>query len=148
MKTTLVVLLIVNVVFNSVQAQVSPSDSSLLIALNQRIDDLVVQKNTRTLDSLYTTDFVFSHGSGKVEGKTGWMTTVGRADYRLRQHDSVRVELHPTLAIVKGKMAVEKVNNNKTDRYHLRYLRVYAIVHNRWQLVSHSTTEEWHEGKM
>lgn len=120
-------------------------DSSLLVTLNQRIDDLVVQRNTIALDSLYATDFVFSHGSGKVEGKTGWLTTVGRNNYPKRLHDSVKVELHPGVGIVKGKMSIERVNKDKTDRYHLRYLRVYALRAGRWQLISHSTTHEWHE---
>jgi len=121
------------------------NDSSTLVVLNQRIDDLVVQRNTTGLDSLYATDFVFSHGSGKVEGKSGWLTTVGRANYPKRQHDSVKVELHAGVGIIKGKMSIEKINKDKTDRYHLRYLRVYAMRNGRWQLISHNTTHEWHE---
>ena len=73
------------------------------------------------------------------------MTTVGRANYPKRSHDSVRVELHPEVAIVKGKMSIEKINKDKTDRYHLRYIRVYALRAGRWQLISHHTTHEWHE---
>ena len=118
------------------------ADSSLLIILNQRIDDLVVERNTLALDSLYAADFVFSHGSGRVEGKTAWLTTVGRANYPKRQHDSVKVELHGGVGIVKGKMSIEKINKDKTDRYHLRYIRVYAIRNGRWQLISHNTTYE------
>ena len=120
-------------------------DSSLLISLNQKIDDYVVQKNTTALDTLYAADFVFSHGSGRIEGKPGWLTTVGRANYPKRLHDSVRVELHPGIGIVKGKMAIEKINKDKTDRYYLRYLRIYALRNGRWQLLSHHTTYEWHE---
>ncbi len=120
-------------------------DSSYLIWLNQEIDSYVVGRNTTALDSLYAADFVFSHGSGKIEGKAGWMITVARANYSTRLHDSVRVELHPTLAIVKGKMFIQKVNKDKTDSYHLRYIRVYAFRENRWYMISHNTTHEWHE---
>jgi hypothetical protein len=52
----------------SVQA-FSFSDSSFLIVLNQQIDDYVVSKNTAALSKLYAADFIFSHGSGKIEGK-------------------------------------------------------------------------------
>jgi hypothetical protein len=121
------------------------SDSSLLVSLNQQIDSYVVQRNTAALDSLYATDFVFSHGSGKVEGKQSWLVTVGKANYPMRQHDSVKVELHPGVAVVKGKMAIRRTNGDKTDRYHLRYIRVYAWRSNRWQMISHNTTHEWHE---
>lgn len=124
----------------------SPSaDSIFLVRLNQQIDQHVVDKKTGALDTLYAEDFVFSHGSGRVEGKNGWMQTVARANYTLRHHDSVRVEMHPEAAIVKGRMSIEKVNKEKTDRYYLRYIRIFVARQGRWQLISHSTTSEWHE---
>lgn len=129
----------------SATAQQEKKDSSYLVSLNQQIDDYVVRRNVRVLDSLYANDFIFSHGSGRVEGKAGWLRTVGRANYPLRQHDSVRVELHEALGIVKGKMKIEKINKDKTDRYYLKYIRVYALRKNFWQLISHTTTHEWHE---
>jgi hypothetical protein len=123
----------------------SKTDSSYLLTLNQQIDSYVVSRNLKALDSLYAADFVFSHGSGKVEGKSGWLKTVERASYPLRQHDSVSVELHEATGIVKGKMAIQKINKDKTDNYHLRYIRVYALRQGRWLLISHNTTHEWHE---
>ena len=67
-------------------------------------------------------------------------------NYPQRQHDSVKVELHAGVAIVKGKMDIQKINNDKTDRYHLRYIRIYALRNKHWQMISHNTTHEWHEG--
>jgi hypothetical protein len=132
--------------FSTADAQViTGGDSSYVVWLNQQIDSYVVSRNTTALDTLYGEDFVFSHGSGRVEGKTGWLTTVGRSNYPDRQHDSVKAEMHPALAIVKGKMFIQKVNRDKTDSYHLRYIRVYALRNNRWFLISHNTTHEWHE---
>jgi ketosteroid isomerase-like protein len=122
----------------------SMADSNLIRELNQRIDQYVVERKIQALDSLYAADFVFSHGSGRVEGKAGWLTTVARANYPMRQHDSVKVELHPAIAIVRGKMSIQKINKDKTDHYHLRYIRVFAR-RNSWQLISHHTTHEWHE---
>jgi ketosteroid isomerase-like protein len=130
---------------NSLFAQINKADSGYLVTLNQQIDSYVVKRDTSALKKLYSDDFVFSHGSGKVEGKSGWLTTVGRADYPLRQHDSVKVELHWDLAIVRGKMKIEKNNKDNIDRYYLRYLRIYALRDKQWQLVSHHTTYEWHE---
>ena len=139
-------LLLVTLFFTgSATAQVSKTDSSWLVRLNQQVDDYVVSRNVSALDTIYAEDFVFSHGSGRIEGKSGWLTTVGRANYPLRQHDSVKVELHPSLAIVKGKMSIQKINKDQTDKYHLRYIRVFAWRTNRWLLISHNTTHEWHE---
>jgi hypothetical protein len=120
-------------------------DSLAVLQLNQLIDDHVVNKNVIALDSIYGDDFVFSHGSGKVEGKNGWMATVGRANYPMRAHDSVKVELHPGIAIVKGKMNISKINKTKTDRYSLKYIRVYAFRGYSYRLISHHTTYESHE---
>ena len=121
------------------------SDSTLLIALNQQIDNYVVAQDTTALSKLYAGDFVFSHGSGKIEGKKGWFTSVAKGSFVSRQHDSVTVELHPNLAILRGKLSVHKMANNKTDRYHLQYIRVYAYRDKQWQMISHITTSEYHE---
>jgi hypothetical protein len=122
------------------------ADSNRLLWLNQMVDTYVVERNLGALDTIYATDFVFSHGSGRVEGKKGWLTTVGRANYSVRQHDSVKVELHGDIAIVKGKMSIKKINKDKTDSYHLSYIRVYALRNNsHWQLISHNTTHEYHD---
>ena len=141
MKKT-VFILALSFFFHSLSAQ---NDSAYLIELNQRIDSYVVEQKVAALDSLYADDFVFSHGSGKVEGKPGWLATVARTKYNLRQHDSVKVELHPGLAIVKGKMTIQRVGADKIDRYYLRYIRVFAYRNKKWLFVSHNTTYELHE---
>jgi hypothetical protein len=141
-------LCIFSIVFSggSQAQEAARADSSRLLVLNQQVDTYVVDRNLAALDTIYATDFVFSHGSGRVEGKQGWLTTVGRANYSRRQHDSVKVELHAGVAIVKGKMSIKKINKDKTNSYHLSYIRVYALRNqNNWQLISHSTTHEYHD---
>lgn len=120
------------------------TDSSFIISLNQQIDNLVIQQNTAALDSMYASDFVFSHGSGKIEGKQGWFISVAKGNFLTRQHDSVSVELHEGLAIVRGKLSVRKKNSMMIANYHLKYVRVYANRQKRWQLISHITTAEFH----
>ncbi len=51
-------------------------------------------------------------------------TTADSGYLILRHHYSVTVELHPSPAILKGKLAVHKKNKEKTDRYHLIYMGV------------------------
>lgn len=117
-------------------------DSNAIVLLNQQIDNLVVQKNINLLKNLYADDFVFSHGSGRVEGKAGWFTSVAKGNFLSRQHDSVSVELHPGVAIVRGKLSVQKKSKENISRYHLYYFRVFALRNKNWQLISHFTTEE------
>lgn len=142
-KITLLLLLIPFVVL---QAQVSEqTDSSFILVQNQQIDNYVVKQQVELLSKFYADDFVFSHGSGKVEGREGWLKSVAKGNFLLRQHDSVTVEMHQELAIVRGKLSVHKNNKDKIDRYHLKYFRLYAYRNNQWQLISHITTSEWHE---
>ncbi|HMK03394.1 MAG TPA: nuclear transport factor 2 family protein [Ferruginibacter sp.] len=143
-KITLLLLAMLPVYFLTAQTPAF-ADSSLIISLNQQIDNHVVQQSGTALEKLYAADFVFSHGSGRVEGKEGWLRSVAKGGFLLRQHDSVVVELHPGLAIVKGKLSVQKKNRDKTDRYYLKYIRVYAYRNNAWQMISHITTSEYHE---
>jgi len=126
-------------------AQQAAADSSYLIRFNQQIDLDVVHRNISSLDTMFASDFVFSHGSGNVQGKEGWLKSVEKNNYPARQHDSVTVELHPGLAVVKGNMAIQRVDKDKTALYRLKYLRVYAIRNNRWRLISHTTTKEVHD---
>ncbi len=146
MKKFILLLLPIMLPFYFLAAQPPvASDSNFIILLNQQIDNLVVAQNTIALDKLYAADFVFSHGSGRVEGKQAWLNSVAKGSFLLRQHDSVVVELHPGLAIARGKLSVKKKNKEKTDRYHLKYLRVYAFRNNDWQMTSHFTTSAYHE---
>ncbi len=146
MKKTTYLFLSFLFYLTNISAQVNnPPDSNYIIKLNQQIDDLVVQKNINALEELYADDFVFSHGSGRIEGKQGWFKSVAKGRFLVRKHDSVTVELHPGIAIVKGKLSVQKKNKDKTDRYHLNYIRVYTLKNQRWQLISHVTFYEYHE---
>lgn len=124
---------------------ITPPDSSLIISLNQQIDDDVVQQNIVDLEKLYAADFVFSHGSGKIEGKQSWFKSVAKGSFIQRKHDSVTVELHNQLAIVRGKLSVQKKGVDKPSRYHLKYVRVYAYRNKQWQMISHITVSEYHE---
>ena len=111
-KLILLLLITFPVLFVAAQGS-RVTDSAFIISLNQQIDNYVVEKNTTALGKLYAADFVFSHGSGRVEGKEGWLKSVAKGGFLLRQHDSVIVELHPGIAIVRGKFSVQKKNKER-----------------------------------
>jgi hypothetical protein len=144
MKRILLLLFVLILPLFFLNAQ-TPADSSYLITLNQQIDNYVVQRDSAALEKIYASDFVFSHGSGRVDSKQSWLSSVTKGGFLLRQHDSVTVELHPALAILRGKLSVQKKNKDKTDRYWLKYVRVYAYREKQWWFVSHVTTYEYHE---
>ena len=136
---------LVFVIFSTQLLMAQKADSNFIIIRNQQIDNFVVENNTSALDSLYADDFVFSHGSGRIEGKEGWFISVQKGSFISRKHDSVTVEFHSDLAIVKGKLSVQKKGKEKIDRYHLHYIRVYALRKKSWLMISHITTREYHD---
>jgi len=132
-------------VCRSSMAQPRSADSSLLISQNQQIDDDVVSQNLQRLSETYADDFVFSHGSGRVDNKYSWLKSVGKGGFLKRTHDSTTVEMHDQIAIVRGKLHVHKKTATGINAYQLWYVRVYSQKSGRWQLMSHITTTEFHD---
>jgi ketosteroid isomerase-like protein len=114
--------------------------------INRSIDEAVVKKDVNKLKQVYADDFVFTHGTGYVEGKTSWIKDVENPTKKFtsRVHDSTLVELHDNVAIVTGSLAITRSDADKLVRYGIRYVRVFALRNNSWQLISHRTVKEWH----
>lgn len=120
-----------------------------LKSLNTGIDEAVVKKDIKLLEKFYGDSFVFVHGTGQIDSKASWIANVARPQQQFisRTHDSVRVEFHPGLALVTGKLRVKRKDAGKVEpvAYGLVYMRIFAGRKGRWQLVSHRTIREWHE---
>ena len=114
--------------------------------INRSIDEAVVKKDADKLKQLYADDFVFTHGTGYVEGKSSWLKDVENPSKKFtsRVHDSTLVELHDNVAIVTGSLAITRSDADKLVRYGIRYVRVFALRNKNWQLLSHRTVKEWH----
>ena len=53
--------------------------------INRSIDEAVVKKDADKLRQLYADDFVFTHGTGYVEGKSSWIKDVENPSYYAKQ---------------------------------------------------------------
>lgn len=115
---------------------------------NQMIDRAVVSKDIAALQKHYGDDFVFTHGTGDIDSKESWIQNIKGLEegnrYISREHDSTLVEPHGDIAIIKGKLSVERQGKDKINKYGLKYVRVYALRKKVWQLISHRTFMEWH----
>ena len=143
MKNILIVLFLSCV--QGVMAQVETQ--KWITDLNQKIDNAVVSKDIKTLKESYADDFVFTHGTGKVDSKESWIRDVetSTSKFVARVHDSTLVELHDNVAIITGSLSVSRLSptGTKSD-YGVRYVRVYVSRNKKWLLVSHRTVKEWH----
>ena len=122
----------------------SPEEQVLLA--NAQIDEGVVNKDIKKLEKLYADDFVFTHGTGLVDSKTSWLKDVQTPDRRFvsRKQDSTKAEIHGNVAILIGRLDIVSERKEKVTQYGLWYVRVFVRRDNRWQLISHRTTKEWH----
>lgn len=116
--------------------------------INNSIDQAIIRKDIKTLNSLYADDFVFTHGTGTVDNKTSWVNAVEQSNMQFisRTHDSTHVELHPDMAIISGRLDIVRKDGDKIEpvRYSIKYVRVFGMRKKTWQLVSHRTVKEWH----
>ena len=111
----------------------------------------MVNKQSDILNKHYADDFYFKHGSGNIDSKKSWIdNAIGPSSpgYISRTHDSVKVELHKDIAIVKGTLTVRRPAEVKRSNYALRYFRVFVLRKNVWQLLSHNTVVEWEKGPL
>lgn len=129
--------------FTFVKAQQTEGTASKVDDLNRALDRAVVKKDLPLLEKHYGDDFVFTHGTGHVDSKESWLKSVQQGSFISREHDSTKVELHNNVAIVTGKLSVQrKPKEGQAASYTLKYVRVYALRKNVWQLISHRTVWE------
>ena len=123
------------------------SASERLLSINAQIDEAVVKKDTKKLARLYADDFVFTHGTGFVEGKASWIKNVADTNTHFvsRAQDSTTAELHGNVALVIGKIEITRKDKDRNVAYGIWYIRVYRKKKkDLWQMISHRTTHEWH----
>ena len=115
--------------------------------LNRKIDQAVVDKNIEFLKKHYAEDFVFTHSTGLIDSKDSWIENIekmGNEKFLSRAHDSTKVELHGDVAIIFGKLSVQRQGKEKISKYALHYVRVFALRQKVWQMISHKSTDEVH----
>lgn len=129
------------------QGAFAQRDSEVLLSINAQLDEAVVKKNIEVLEKHYADDFVFTHGTGFVEGKASWIKNVANPNTQFvsRAQDSTTVELHDDVALVIGKIEITRKDKDKNIAYGIWYIRVYRKKNDLWQMISHRTTREWHK---
>lgn len=141
---TKVVVMTITLLF-TISACAQTTEKEVLLA-NAQIDEGVVKKDMKRLELLYADDFVFTHGTGFVEGKESWLKDVQNPEKRFisRQQDSTKAEMHGDVAILIGRLDIVREQKKTQTKYGIWYVRVFVWRKGQWQLISHRTTKEWH----
>lgn len=113
-----------------------------LKAFEVQIAEAVVAGDLAFLEKAYAADFVFTHGTGKVQDKAAWLKRVEevfKAKACLaRTLEDQTVEMHQRVAITTGKLTVKRTDK---DSYWVKYVRVYERWDNAWVMLSHRTMD-------
>lgn len=119
----------------------------LLDSINRRLDRAVVERDLAFMQKHYGDDFIFTHATGKIDSKQSWISkVVGPTNlYQSREHDSVIIELHNDIAIMKGILMVVSKPEAKRAEFYNRYIRVYVLRKNTWQLISNHGIAQWNK---
>lgn len=126
-----------------VQAQSQEEISKEVDQLNRALDRAVVNKDLPVLQKHYADDFVFTHSDGKVDSKHSWVKSVEHAHYISREHDSTKVEVHDNVAIVTGKLNIErKAHHGESPQFSIKYVRIFSRRNEVWQLICHRSVLE------
>ena len=120
---------------------------NLIDSINRGLDRAVVNKDLAFMQKHYADDFIFTHATGKIDSKKSWISKAeGPTNlYQSREHDSVIIELHHDIAIVKGIMTVVSKPEANRPEFYNRYIRVYALRKNTWQLISNHGIAQWNK---
>ena len=119
-----------------------------VLAFEKEMEAAVVRGDVAFLDRACASDFSFTHGDGwttgnpplRVENKSQWLASVGKAPYLFRDLGSVKVELHGDVAITYGMYkARNKASSPDRGAFTVCFERVYALRNGRWQYLSHRT---------
>jgi hypothetical protein len=119
-----------------------------VLAFERQMEAAVVRGDVAFLNRVCTSDFTFTHGDGwttggaplRVEDKSQWLASIGKAPYEFRNLDSVQVELHGDIAITYGSYrARNKVAEPGRREFTVWFERVYTRRSGQWMYVSHRT---------
>jgi ketosteroid isomerase-like protein len=131
-----------------VTAQSQEDTRKTIDDLNRAIDRAVVKKDIGFLEKHYADDFVFTHGTGNIDSKDSWIKNIANMPegtrFVSREHDSTFVEPHSNIAIITGKLSVQRQSKEKTTDYFVKYVRVFVLRKKVWQMISHRTYFERH----
>ncbi len=144
-RLCLALLVVIPIATGSAQ-QPASSDSSVIAALEHRVERATMERDAAFLDSAYAPSFRFKHSTGLIEERGPLLATMrlpAASAILERSVDSLDVEVHGDIALTTGRIHVRRdVANPRWREYTVRYARVYVRSAGRWQLLTHHSTGE------
>jgi ketosteroid isomerase-like protein len=102
----------------------------------------MVQNDLKSLAPLLAENLVYMHTDGTIESKSEFLERFrsGSLRYRSITPTDVRVRSFGNTAVVTGRSQMAVTNAGADREFEILYTAVYAVVGDRWQLVSWQST--------
>ena len=114
---------------------------NLLRADDDRYDRLAAS-DVAALDAMLTDDFTYTHNSGFIEGKAGYLGRIAQGAVRYGQGERLShdTRIHGTTGIMTGHMRMSVHARGKTIELDNLFLAVWVFEGGAWQLAAWSST--------
>ena len=117
-----------------------------VLDLDKAIEAAVLRADVPFLDKVCDSNFSYTHGDAwttggtplLVDSRASWLATVAKATWKMREVDSVKVEMHGDVAITYGRIRAQHVPPDERV-ITIWWERVYAKRNGQWQFLSHRT---------
>lgn len=109
----------------------------VLLSLDSRLEEAASDGDFDALEPILAEDFIYTHSSGKSQGKSEWLEGLKPlAGKRQRVLSGVKIEPHGGVAVVMGDMDIVRPGSPTQLN---RYVRVYRLDGGRWRAISQRT---------
>lgn len=102
----------------------------------------LTEADTNTLKSLLGRNYYHIDSGGRLRSKTEFLQAIERGDFVQMKFSSSNheIEIEGPMAIIRGLCSIEQQSNSSSDKYILRYVRVWQLISGRWVNTMHQTT--------
>jgi hypothetical protein len=109
-----------------------------IIALEKRGEDAAARQDVKTAESLLAPEYTVTHTNGTVDSREQILASIGAGRFRgwVFEIEAPVVVMYGNVAILRGIRVVHVGENTRR----VRFTKVYARRHGRWQAVSYQAT--------
>lgn len=115
-------------------------DQETIQELERELRGALLASDTRTLDDLFSDDFIYQHASADVNMKDHFLRRIGEQELKfvVLEPSDVKIRVYENAAVVTGQLTIRitKFKNNAVRRF----TRVYIRSNGKWRVVAHQSS--------
>lgn len=118
-------------------------DEQAIIQLDKQRFDAQINKDTITLNLLFSNDLIYTHSSALTESKQEFVRKIGNGqwDYREVNIEKVQARIyHKNTAVINGTAKINLWQTDKMITIYLAYTDIWVKKKGKWQMVSWQST--------